>query len=347
MHYRLLTAALLLAATSFNASALNIVVANDDSYDTYNVQQLKLALEAAGHQVLVSVPCAHQSGKGGALGSLLTSVPVHKLVSGPDGVLSIDDDTETPAGYCVGDTEAEKGLKTFKDYKDGTPLQASAHGIYKANELWGSNPDLVISGPNEGQNVGFAVFISGTLGAAHNAIVQGIPAIAISAGSTPADPGDAMEHAQMVADVAVEIVQQLEEKSRPGTPLLPRRTGLNVNLPNFELLAGARYKFTDVNWYFGSSIEWSNLGAQGGYGSAYGYTEAMNLFGLNFFPGQDKSGDNNPDSEGHAIADGFIAISTIDATENAPRYKSARVERKLRKLVRKHRHWHMFKHKHH
>ncbi|MET0091154.1 MAG: hypothetical protein ABW068_14260 [Candidatus Thiodiazotropha sp.] len=64
----------------------------------------------------------------------------------------------------------------------------------------------------------------------------------------------------------------------------------------------------------------------------------MGLYGLNFFPGQDKSGDTDPNSEGQAIANGFIAISTIDATENAPRTKQVQVARKLRELTRKHSH---------
>ena len=139
----------------------------------------------------------------------------------------------------------------------------------------------------------------------------------------------------MVADATLKIVQQLETKRLPGDPLLPEKTALNVNLPNYEMLADAKYKLTNVNWYFGSSIEWSDLGKAGGYGSYYGYPEGAGLFGLNFFPGQDKSGDDSEYSEGNAINAGYIAISTIDGTENAPVYKSKQVARKLRGLVKK------------
>lgn len=329
-----LTFAGILAACSLNTFALNIVVVNDDSYDTKNVQQLKLALESAGHDVLMSVPCAHQSGKGGSMGSYLAPVPVHKLTADVDGVLNIDDAAEHADGYCVGDTEAEKATKTFKEYKDGTPLMASAHGLYLANQKWGQNPDLVISGPNEGQNVGFAVFISGTLGAAHYAIVNGVPAIAVSAGATPATESDALVHAKMVADVTLKIVDQLATKQRSGEPLLADKTGLNVNLPDYAMLSGAKFKLTDVNWYFGSALQWSDLGAAGGYGSYYGYPEGAGLFGLNFFPGQDQSGDDSAQSEGNAIQAGYIAISTIDATENAPAHKARAVAKKLFGLIK-------------
>ncbi|MFV0277653.1 MAG: 5'/3'-nucleotidase SurE, partial [Parahaliea sp.] len=262
MRYKIACAALAAGLVS-SAQALDIVIANDDSYETYNVQQLKIALENAGHQVLVSVPCAHQSGKGGSLGSFLQSMPVHSLVADGAGRLSIDDSAANPDGYCVGDTEAEKESKSFRDYRDGTPTVAAAHGLFKANELWGKKPDLLVSGPNEGQNVGYAVFISGTLGAAHYALVNGVPAIAISAGGTPSDEADALDNAQLVAQIAVDVVEQLEAKRRRNGPLLPPLTGLNINTPTYDMLEGAPYMLTDVNWYFGSLVGWMNLGAPG------------------------------------------------------------------------------------
>ncbi|WP_319380350.1 5'/3'-nucleotidase SurE [Thiomicrorhabdus sp.] len=310
---------LLAAAFATPSYALNIVIANDDSYETANVQQLKLKLEEAGHNVLLSVPCAHQSGKGGSMGSYMTNMPVHKLEAGTNGILSVNDDTQAADGYCVGDLEADKATKTFQEFKDGTPLIASAHGIYKANEIWGTNPDLLISGPNEGRNVGFAVFISGTLGAAHQAIVSGIPAIAISAGSTPGDEADALTYAKTIGSMAVDIVEKLQASRKDGEALLPPKMGLNVNTPDFGKLAGAEYKFTDVNWNSGMAIQWSNLGE--GYGGYYGYTTEMGLYGLNFMP-SNPTGDVDPNSEANAVDDGYIAISTIDATENAIKAKS-------------------------
>ncbi|WP_264923527.1 5'/3'-nucleotidase SurE [Vibrio gangliei] len=73
---RLLTATLLSSAMlSPSAMALNIVLTNDDSWRTQNIQNLKSALESAGHSVVMSAPCGPQSGKGGSM-IFMKSVPV-------------------------------------------------------------------------------------------------------------------------------------------------------------------------------------------------------------------------------------------------------------------------------
>jgi 5'-nucleotidase len=329
-----IAAALLSLVLTSQSYALKIVLTNDDNYETGNVQQLLVALENAGHQVLLSVPCAHQSGKGGSLGSYVTPVPVHSLVADGSGVLSVDDASTDPDGYCVGDFETDKATKSFKTFVDATPIQAALHGIYLANELWGSNPDLVISGPNEGRNTGFAVCISGTLGAAHVAILNDIPAIAVSAGNTPSDKTAAVNYAKLIAQKTLAIVTELETRAKHGKALLSPKTGLTVNLPDAGILTSeTKYKFTVVNWLFGSAIVFGNLGEPGGIGALYGYTEYMGYYGLNFLPGQDASLDTDPKSEGNVVKEGYITISTIDATENAPREKAAQAESLLIHLV--------------
>ena len=325
---RIAVAAAAAALITVQSLALNIVVTNDDSYVTANVQQLKIALESAGYNVLVSTPCAAQSGTGGNMGSYMQSVPVHTLSADADGVLTIDENGTD--GYCVGDSEADKATRTFAAYKNGSPLMASAHGIFQANKTWGSNPDLVISGPNEGRNVGFSVFISGTLGAAHEAIVNGVPAIAVSAGSTPSDVAEAKVYAQLVAGKVVEIVAALESTKKSGEALLPPKMGLNVNLPDAGTLAAdTAFKFTNVNWEAGMDVKWSNLGE--GYGGYYGYTTAMGLYGLNFFPTSVDQTDT--ESEG-VVASNYVAISPIDATENAPKAKAAYTQMRLNALAK-------------
>ena len=329
-----LIATTIAATFASQAYALNIVMTNDDSYETRNIQQLKLALEAAGHQVLLSTPCAHQSGKGGSLGSYLRPVPVHTLKADADGTLHIDNAVAEVAGYCVGDTEADKKTKTFADFVDATPTQAALHGIAKAEDIWGAKPDLLLSGPNEGQNLGFAVFLSGTLGATHSAILNNIPAVAVSAGSKPKDDAEAIAYAKLVAAKTVAIVEQLEAHANGG-PLLGEKTGFNVNLPNAgDLTEVTEYKFTKVNWQFNATVKFGNLGEKGGYGTYYGFKEEQGLVGLNFLPGQDPSGDNDPESEGNALKAGYITMSVIDATENAPAQKEADARARVMALVK-------------
>ena len=59
----------------------------------------------------------------------------------------------------------------------GSPAQAVLHGIF---EVLSHKPDLVISGINYGENVGYGITISGTVGAAMEAASLGIPALAVS-----------------------------------------------------------------------------------------------------------------------------------------------------------------------
>ncbi|MBI1889061.1 MAG: 5'/3'-nucleotidase SurE [Burkholderiales bacterium] len=80
-------------------------------------------------------------------------------------------------------------------------------------------PDLVVSGINQGQNMGDDTLYSGTVAAATEAYLFGIPAIAFS----QADKGWA--ELDSAARIAKEIVQRRFDT-------LPRPFLLNVNIPN-------------------------------------------------------------------------------------------------------------------
>jgi 5'-nucleotidase len=60
---------------------------------------------------------------------------------------------------------------------DGSPGQAVTHGIF---DVIGEMPDLVVSGINYGENIGSALTVSGTIGAALEAASLGVPALAVS-----------------------------------------------------------------------------------------------------------------------------------------------------------------------
>ncbi len=81
-------------------------------------------------------------------------------------------------------------------------------------------PDLVVSGINRGENLGIVVYYSGTLGAAREAAMTGIPAIAVSMG------GDAEADYAATAAAVREMIEQLRAKEmiKPGL-------FLNVNAP--------------------------------------------------------------------------------------------------------------------
>lgn len=98
----------------------------------------------------------------------------------------------------------------------GTPADAAKLAI---DELLPRRPDLVISGINRGPNLGTDLFYSGTVAAAREGPIVGIPAIAASLDSwTSLDYGAA---ARFTAQLALQV---LKEGIPPGTML-------NVNVP--------------------------------------------------------------------------------------------------------------------
>ena len=84
-------------------------------------------------------------------------------------------------------------------------------------------PDLVVSGINRGENTGYVVYMSGTLGAAREAAFDGIPSIAASQVISPAM--DFRPGAAFVGRLAADVLQR-------G---VPRGTFLSVNIPEGEI----------------------------------------------------------------------------------------------------------------
>jgi len=108
------------------------------------------------------------------------------------------------------------GISAFS--VDGTPADCVKIAV---NHILPEKPDIVFSGINNGYNAGIEVLYSGTVAAAMEALVQGIPAIAFSMGAK----GDFAVAEQLVAPV----FQDLQE--RPiGTNEI-----WNVNFPRCSL----------------------------------------------------------------------------------------------------------------
>lgn len=100
---------------------------------------------------------------------------------------------------------------------DGTPTDCVNLGIHSLLDF---HPDIVVSGINRGANIGDDVTYSGTVAAALEATLMGIPAFAISLVTKDVD-ADYSVAAAYAARLALEL-------SRQG---LPRDTFLNVNVP--------------------------------------------------------------------------------------------------------------------
>jgi 5'/3'-nucleotidase SurE len=115
------------------------------------------------------------------------------------------------------------------------PVTSIKHGIQNlSTTFFNGAPDLAVTGPNVGANLGVVTAISGTVGAAcYAAHDAGIPAIAFSGGSGSAtawdDPTPA--YATLYAQLATKVVNAVVAA---GTPYLPKDVFLNVNFPKVD-----------------------------------------------------------------------------------------------------------------
>jgi 5'-nucleotidase len=142
------------ATTVAEAEPLTVLVTNDDGVAAPGIDALVEALRTDPTlEVVVVAPAENQSGTGDATTEGAAAAPA-----------------ATASGY---DAVAVSGK----------PADAVNHALDVV--FAGTQPDLVISGINEGQNLGPIVDISGTVGAARTASRRGIPSLAVSQGFPP------------------------------------------------------------------------------------------------------------------------------------------------------------------
>lgn len=170
---------------------MKILICNDDGYQAPGIVALHAALSRVA-DVEVVAPEHNNSAKSNAL-TLHSPLYVH---------------------------QAHNGFR----YINGTPADCVHIAL---TGLLGYRPDLVVSGINNGANMGDDTIYSGTVGAAMEGYLFGIPAIAFS--QVDKGWGEIEAAAQMAAD----IVRQMAAQDLVGqAPWL-----LNVNIPNLPLHA--------------------------------------------------------------------------------------------------------------
>lgn len=205
---RSLLATLLLLAP-LSASGLDILLTNDDGFDADGITTLRQALIDAGHDVTVVAPAVNQSGKGGSINT------------------------------AVFDFDPSEGLMTLTHHGDGvysltgTPADCVKAGLDVV--LADDPPDLVVSGLNEGQNLGKpGTNTSGTEGAALRALFSGVPAIAGSVGLLFEEQGDDFPSTVAAYEPASDFIVRTIDRlvAANGSRILPKRVGmLNINFP--------------------------------------------------------------------------------------------------------------------
>jgi len=168
-----------------------ILVCNDDGFHAPGLLALHKAVAGLGAATIVA-PATEQSGVGHAITvSNPLKIKKHKLDGGVEG-------------YMV----------------NGTPADCVKIAV---SVLLKRLPRLVVSGINLGPNVGISVVYSGTVSAAAEGTILGIPSMAVSL-DTFIDP---------CWDTAIHVARLLAGKIlKKG---LPPATMLNVNIPNLPL----------------------------------------------------------------------------------------------------------------
>jgi 5'-nucleotidase len=131
----------------------------------------------------------------------------------------------TRSPLSVEEVEFEDGDRGFAT--DGTPVDCVR---FADLGLLGGRPDLIVSGINHGANLGDDITYSGTVAAAFEGIVLGIPAIAASQQSSGGGMGYVSGRFDfaLAAPLVAQLVRRLIEEP------MPPETLVNVNLPAGE-----------------------------------------------------------------------------------------------------------------
>jgi 5'-nucleotidase len=166
--------------------AMKILVTNDDGIHSEGLHALAEALKAAG-DVIVVAPDRERS-------SVAHSLTMHR----PLRVEKVRDNY-----YSV----------------DGTPVDCVILGSHM---LKPKRPGLVASGINKGENMGEDVLYSGTVSAALEGTIMGIPSFAVSMAARKDFKFKG------AAEFAFRVARFIEKNG------LPRETLLNINVPNLD-----------------------------------------------------------------------------------------------------------------
>ena len=176
-----------------------ILITNDDGYNAKGLLSLVESVAEIGEVVIVA-PDRPQSGKGH---SITVNEPIR----------------------CY-ETELFDEIKAY--CCTGTPVDCIKMGLFILNNRV---PDLILSGINHGSNVSTNVLYSGTMAAAVEGALEGIPSIGFSLTTYSSDAN---------FNASKKIVKAITKQVLNNS--LKRGVCLNVNIPDvkFELIKGIK-----------------------------------------------------------------------------------------------------------
>jgi 5'-nucleotidase len=172
-------------------SELLILITNDDGFSSKGIKALINAVKNLG-KILIVAPDSPQSGMGHAI-SVNKPIRCYKT--------NFFDSVEA---YCC----------------TGTPVDCIKMGLYLLKD---KKPDLILSGINHGSNVSTNILYSGTMSAAVEGALSGIPSVGYSL-TDYSDDADFQYSEKIVQIISKKVIKEGLKKG----------TCLNVNIPNIK-----------------------------------------------------------------------------------------------------------------
>lgn len=269
--------------------SLHILLTNDDGHKAPGINALRRALKRSGHRVSMIAPSHEQS----ATGMSVTSRRNLELSQ----------------------------IEVDSWHLDGQPVDTVLVAL--RHLLQDNPPDLVVSGINFGPNLGTALYMSGTIGAAMMASLNGIPAIAVSAGMRFDEVGTTFPSTLDVFEPAAEftssVVSSLQDSAKENGRLLPKKVMLSINYPPLpkEQIKGVLHPELST----GHIID---LG--------YHRCDQTGHVVPRFHAGVDPAQPEKEKGDIRAHLEGFITISAIKPRWNPPAKQSEKLRRRLQSL---------------
>ncbi len=196
---------------------MHILLTNDDGIFAPGLRELSKAAIAAGHRVTIFAPDGQRSAASHSI-TIKDPLPVERAPY--EGVRA----------YAVG----------------GTPADCARLGLYL---LRADRPDCVLSGINKGANRGAAILSSGTVGAALEASLCGVPSAAVSL-CRFADDG--YEHAARLGVRLAEWMMRhplpLGEAYNLNVPYGGRPLGVRAATVSYDYVFEPVYRETEAGW---------------------------------------------------------------------------------------------------
>lgn len=243
---------------------MRILVSNDDGYFAPGIEILARTLAQSGDVTVV----APERDRSGASNSLTLDRPLMLR-------------------------QAANGF----NFVNGTPTDCVHLAV---TGMLDHMPDIVVSGVNHGANMGDDTIYSGTVAAATEGYLLGIPSLAVSLA------GKAAIHLQTAAELALAVVRRFHEHDF-GEPVL-----LNMNVPDVSL----------------AEIKGTRITRLGKRHKAEGVVKTVNPRNETVYwvGAAGEAQDAGEGTDFHAVANGYVSITPlqIDLTHNAQAARLAR-----------------------